>query len=132
MKKKPNVKKMHNYYIKEIVFISILFYIPKMLNSSLPSTISILKIPIEIFWNLDVYIVITKFLLTSIFVIVAVNILANDDIKINSKILVSKRKQSFFYLFFGYFIFLYFLISILVQKSIDIQTLKGKDMIVIA
>lgn len=131
MKKKQITinKKIHNSYIKEILLILLIFYIPKLLNPSLPSTINILRTYVEIFWNLGVYSMIIKFLLNSVFVIVSVNFLINDDIKLTHKYDLSKIKRTFLYLFFGYFIYLFFLISILVQKSTNIQMLKGKDMI---
>lgn len=124
-----NKKYTHDYCIKEILFIIALFYIPILLNPSLPSTISILKTPLEIFRTIGVYGVIINFLLNSVFIIGAILILNSESIKINYRTLLSDGKRTFLHLFIGYFIYLFFLISILVQKSINIQTSKGMDII---
>ena len=127
MKGKQLVKpKKHNFHLKEILFIFILFFIPKLIHPTLASTTNILKNFTHIFLNSGVYVTCIIFLLNSLLVFVAISFLINKDLKIKSKIIFFKNK-TFFKLFIGFFIYLLFLSSIFIEKSIKIQNIMGKD-----
>lgn len=125
----PKSKRNKYYYVKGILIVGLLFFLPIWLNPALPSTIDIFRGLIGIFYNTGVYTVSSSSLVNSVFVIFAIYLLFNDDIKINSKIIIPKRKKAFHSLFSGYFIYSLYLIYIFIIKSWEIQTIKGNDII---
>ena len=116
------------YYIKEILLLIFLIFLPKVLHPTLPSTINIIKNFLLIFLNSGVYIVCIIFLINSVLVFTGIYLILNENIKVNSEIILRHRKKTFMSLFIGYFIYLFYLISLLIQKSMEIQMSLGKDM----
>lgn len=127
--KSKSLKVIYNPYLKKLLLISflmILFFLPKWLHPTITPTIMILENFVNIFLNYGVYIVISIFLINFVLVFLAINFLLNEDTKIGSRIILHKNR-TFLRVFTGYFIFLFFLVSIFVQKSYEIQTKLGKD-----
>ena len=125
--KKMQLLNKNNQHKRTILLIFALFFIPKLINPTLISTTDIFKNYLFIFLNSGVYFVCIMFLLNSGLIFTAIYLLLNENIRMNAGILIHK-KRTFISLFIGYFIYLFYLISLLVQKSIDIQTGLGKDM----
>ena len=130
MKEKQFFKRK-NHYTNEILFLLIfliLFFLPKLIHPTLPSTIDIIKNFLLIFLNSGVYNVCIIFLVNTGLVFTSIYLLLIENIKINLGIITINIKRTVASLFIGYFIYLFFLISILIQKSMKIQMDMGKDM----
>jgi len=101
-----DVKKLKKYYLIEIVVLIFLYCLPILMYPKLPSTIELITIFLKVFWDSGVRSRIFITIINSGLVIIAMYCLLNEN-----------KKRTFFNSFFGYFIYLFFLISVLISKQ---------------
>ena len=94
-----DVKKLKKYYLIEIVVLMFLYCLPILMYPKLPSTIELITIFFKVFWDSGVRSRLFITIINSGLVITAMYCLLNEN-----------KKRTFFNLFFGYFIYLFFLI----------------------
>jgi hypothetical protein len=113
--KRPIKENLHNIIV--IIVLLILFFLPILMYSELPSTINLILIFLVGFFNSGVYIGLIHIIINTGLVFAAIYFLLNEN-----------KKRKFIYLFFGYFIYLFFLTSTLCYESLEIQMSLGNNM----
>ena len=101
-----DVKKLKKYYLIEIVVLIFLYCLPILMYPKLPSTIELITIFLKGFWDSGVRSRLFITIINSGLIITAMYCLLNEN-----------KKRTFFNLFYGYFIYLFFLISVLINKQ---------------